>query len=195
MAREGAGRRRRGVRDPPPGARLSRGADRHRQAGRSDRGRVHRRRRGDPAGAAAGHPAGDEHPAAVPADPVLPRRRAPGDRRLRGRGAADRRRRRRLHPLSPALRDFVPGGLSGRVDRRLRRRVVGDGQLQLRRADRDADRAGPGRDGDRLRDPAPGRTPVERSLALPVGAGDVGPAPDHAVARPRGARGRRRGAA
>ncbi len=107
----------------------------------------------------------------------------------------DRCRRRRLHALSSALRDLVPGRLGDRVDRRVRRGAVGDWELQLPRADHDANRAGPGGDGDRVRDPASGCAPLVGALALPLGTGDVGAAPDHPAAGRRGARGRRRRAA
>ena len=83
-------------------------ADHHRQAGRPHRSGVHRRRRGDSTCAAARDALGDEHAAPIPAHPVVPRGRASGDRGLRGRRAADGRRRRGVHPFSPALRNLVP---------------------------------------------------------------------------------------
>ena len=107
----------------------------------------------------------------VPQDPQVPRRRAPGDRRTRGRLAVTAARRRRLLALPSALRDVVPGGLGGRVDRRLRRRAGDHRRLHLPGADRDPPHRRADRHRDRVRAAAPGgarcRTGRWRFLSWP----------------------------
>ena len=182
---EGRGRVRRRAGRGAPDRGVPDRAGRDRQGGGPGGRGVHHRGRGDPARAAARHAAGAEPVPPLPEDPQVPRRRAPGDRRVRGGAAPHRRGRRRVQQVPPAVRDVVPGGVGGRVDRDLRRRAGDHGRVHVRGPHRDpADRRAH-RDRRGLRAAAPGGEACGRAPAVPVVARHVGAAAHHGPARRR----------
>ena len=113
----------------------------------------------------------------------VPRRRAQGDQRLRGRRGARAREGAALQPHPPALRDRVPA--LGDGDRDLRLRVLRAADLVL--ADREPHPAAAADRGARLRaDPLRGQAPGQPRPDDAARARALAPAADdpRAVARP-----------
>ena len=131
-------------------------------------------------------PGPDLAAARPPARVPVPRRRAQGDQRLRGRRGADAGERAALQPHPPALRHRLPA--LGDGDRDLRLRVLRAAGLVL--ADREPDPAAAADRRARLRaDPLRRQAHGQPGPDDPARARALAPAADDARADPRPARG------